>query len=90
MLREAQIDALAAHLVQGLIDLGVITPKGEVKDLIACVTELMSTNFETEAEIDDEADKMAEELARRDTRTDVDRLRMMIRQRLAAKKGFTL
>jgi hypothetical protein len=88
--REAQIDALATHLVKGLIDRGVITPKGDMKDLVACVVELMSENFETEAQIDEEADRMAEAEARRDTRLDVTRLRSLIRQRLAEKKGFTL
>jgi hypothetical protein len=88
--REAQIDSLATHLVQGLIDRGVIKPKAEVKDLVACVVELMSENFETEAKIDEEADQMAETEARRDTRLDVTRLRGLIRQRLAEKKNFTL
>jgi hypothetical protein len=89
-MREAQIDALATHLVQGLIDRGVIKPKADVKDLVACVVELMSENFETEAQIDEEADKMAEVEARRDTRLDVTRLRTLIRQRLAEKKNFPL
>jgi hypothetical protein len=89
-IREAQIDALATHLVNGLIDRGVIKPKADVKELVACVVELMSANFETEAQIDDEADKMAEAEARRDTRLDVTRLRGLIRQRLAEKKNFTL
>jgi len=88
--REAQIDALANHLVQGLIDRGAIKPKADIKDLVACVVELMSENFETEAAIDEEADKMAEAEARRDTRLDVTRLRGLIRQRLAEKKNFTL
>ena len=74
-MREAQIDALATHLVNGLIDRGVIKPKADVKELVACVVELMSENFETEAQIDEEADKMAEAEARRDTRLDVTRLR---------------
>lgn len=90
MIREAQIDALANHLVNGLVDRGVIKLKGDLKDLVACVTELMSQNFETEAQIDEEADKMAEVEARRDPRLDVTRLRNLIRQRLAEKKGFTL
>ena len=42
------------------------------------------------AKIDDEADRMAEEQARLDPRLDVTRLRGMIRNRLAEKKGFTL
>jgi hypothetical protein len=46
-MREAQIDALATHLVNGLIDRCVIKPKADIKELIACVTELMSANFET-------------------------------------------
>ena len=74
-MREAQIDALATHLVNGLIERGVIKPKSDVKELVACVVELMSANFETEAQIDEEADKMAETEARRDTRLDVTRLR---------------
>ena len=90
MLREAQIDALANHLVNGLITRGIIKARADVKDLVACVVELMSANFETEAQIDEEADKMAEAEARRDTRLDVTRLRNLIRQRLAEKKNFTL
>jgi hypothetical protein len=90
MITDTQIDALAAQLVHGLIARGSIKPKAPEKDLIACVVELMSSNFETEAQIDDEADRMAAEQARLDPRLDVTRLRGMIRQRLAEKKGFTL
>jgi hypothetical protein len=90
MITEAQIDALATHLVKGLIARGSIQPKVDEKELIACVVELMSENFETEARIDEEADRVATEEARKDTRLDVTRLRGMIRQRLAEKKGFTL
>ena len=90
MITEAQIDALASHLVRGLLERGVIKAKADEDDLIACVVELMSDNFETEARIDEEADRVATEQARKDSRLDVTRLRGMIRQRLAEKKGFTL
>ncbi|HYB92360.1 MAG TPA: DUF507 family protein [Candidatus Binataceae bacterium] len=90
MIRETQIDSLASFLVRGLIARGAIAPKADQKDLIACVVELMSANFEQEAAIDDEAAKMAEDLARKDSRLDVNRLHAMIRQRIAEKKGFTL
>jgi hypothetical protein len=89
-LRESQIDTLARFLVQGLIARGSIQPKADEKDLIACVVELMSANFEQEAAIDEEADRMAEDLARKDSRLDPTKLRAMIRQRIAEKKGFTL
>ncbi len=89
-MREAQIDALANFFVSGLIAKGVIRPRGDAKDLVACVVELMSENFETEARIDEEADRMAEDLARKDPRADVNRLRSMLRAKLAEKKGFTL
>lgn len=89
-LRESQIDSLARFMVQGLIARGSITPKADEKELIACVVEMMSANFEQEAAIDEEAARMAEELARKDTRLDSDKLRSMIRQRIAEKKGFTL
>jgi hypothetical protein len=89
-MRESQIDALARFLVQGLIERRSIVPKADEKDLIACVVEMMSANFEQEAAIDEEADRMSEELARKDSRLDPTRLRAMIRQRIADKKGFSL
>ena len=52
-MREAQIDALANHLVNELVARGLIKPKADVKELVACVVELMSANFETEAQIDE-------------------------------------
>jgi len=84
-IRDSQIDALARHLVEGLAARGSITPKADVKELVACIVELMSENFETEAQIEDEAEKMAE-----DRSLDADRLRSMIKQRLADKRGFTI
>ncbi len=90
MMREAQIDTLANFLVQGLIARGAIKPKADAKDLVACVVELMSANFEEEARIDDEAATMAEDLARKDSRADANRLRAMIRRRIAEKKNFPL
>ncbi len=90
MIREAQIDALANYLVQGLVARGSIKPKADLKDLVACLVEMMSANFEEEARIEDEADRMAETEARKHPGIDADRLRAMIKQRLAEKKGFTL
>ncbi len=90
MLSDAQIDAVANHLVEGLISRGVIKPKADVKALAACVIELMAANFETEAQLEDEAERMATEQARLNRGLDVDRLRTMIKQRLADKRGFTL
>jgi hypothetical protein len=90
MLSDAQIDALANHLVEGLIGRGAIRPKADIKALAACVIELMAANFETEARIEDEAERMAEEQARLNRGLDADRLRVMIKQRLAEKRGFTL
>ena len=90
MLSDAQIDALANHLVEGLIRRDVIKPKADVKALAACVIELMAANFETEAQLEDEAERMASEQARLNRGLDADRLRVMIKQRLADKKGFTL
>lgn len=90
MLSEGQIDALANHLVRGLIARGAIKPKADEKDLVACVVEMMSANFEEEARLEDEAEKQAETLARQNPGVDATRLRAGIRQRLAEKKGFVL
>ena len=89
-LREAEIDALARHLVEGLVARGSIKAKADTDALVACVVEMMSANFETEAAIDDEADRMAEAEARKNPALDASRLRTLIKQRLAEKKGFTL
>lgn len=90
MTTEAQIDALATHLVRGLIARGVIKPTADEKALVACVAEFMSANFEEETRIDDEADRQAATLARQNPGVDATKLRAGIRQRLAEKKGFTL
>ncbi|HVA67964.1 MAG TPA: DUF507 family protein [Candidatus Binataceae bacterium] len=90
MLREEQIEALANHLVHGLIARGSLKPKADEKDLVACVIEMMSAHFEAESRIDDEADRMAAEQARLNPSVDVTRLRTMIKQRLAEKKGLTI
>jgi len=89
-LREAEIDALARHLVEGLVARGSIKAKADTDALVACVVEMMSDNFETEAALDDEADKMAEAEARKHPGLDVSRLRTLIKQRLAEKKNFTI
>jgi hypothetical protein len=90
MMSEKQIDSLASHLVHELIARGAILPLASEQDLIACVVEMMSANFEEETRIEDEADRQAEALARQNPGVDPVRLRAGIRQRLAAKAGFTL
>ena len=89
-MNERLIDSIASHLVQGLITRGVIQVLADEKDLVACVVEMMSANFEQEARIEDEAERQAQALARQNPGVDAARLRAGIRQRLAAKAGFTL
>jgi hypothetical protein len=88
--REQEIDALARHFVESLKASGSIVPKSEVDDLIACVVELMSANFETENQIDEEAERMAEAEARKHPGVDATRLRTLIKQRIAQRKDFTI
>lgn len=90
MVTDTQIDALANHLVRGLIGRGVIKASADEKDLVACVAELMSANFEEEARIEDEAERQAETLARQNPGVDATKLRDGIRKRLAEKNGFVL
>jgi hypothetical protein len=88
--RESEIDALARHLIDGLVAGGSIKPKADTHDLIACIVEFLSDNFETEARIDEEADKMAEAQARQNPSIDVTRLRSLIKQKLAEKENFII
>ena len=90
MMTEKQIDSLANYLVHGLIARGSIVASADEKDLVACVVEMMSANFEQESRIEDEAERQAAALARQNPGVDPTRLRVGIRQRLAAKEGFTL
>jgi hypothetical protein len=90
MTSEAQVDALATHLVRGWIARAVIKPQADEKELLACVVEMLSANFEEEARIDDEADRQAQALARQNPGVDASKLRAGIRQRLAEKRGFVL
>jgi hypothetical protein len=90
VLREVQIDSLASFLVGGLVAKGVIKPARDQKEIVACVVELMSSNFEAEAQIDEEANRIAEDEVRKDPRADFNRLRALIRQKLAERKGFVL
>jgi hypothetical protein len=90
VLREVQIDSLANFLVTGLVARGAIKPLRDQKEIVACVVEMMSANFETERQIDEEANRMAEEEARKDPRADFNRLRTRIKQKLAERKGFVL
>ncbi len=89
-IREQEIDALARHFVESMIAGGAIVPKADPEALIACVVEFLSANFEQENQIDEEADRMAEDEARRHPGIDVTRLRHLIRQRIAERRGFTL
>jgi len=88
--RESEIDALARHLVEGLVAGGSIKPKTATDALIACVVEFLSDNFETEARLDEEADKMAEAQARQNPGIDVTRMRSLIKQKLAEKENFII
>ena len=88
--RESEIDALARQLVEGLIAAGSIKPKAPTDALIACVVEFLSGNFETEARIDQEADRLAEAQARQHPGIDVTRMRSLIKQKLAEKENFTI
>lgn len=87
---EAQIDALANHLVRGLIERNAIRPKAGVDDLVACVVEMLSENFEAEARIEDEAERMSDAEVRTHPGVDPSRLRALIKQRLAKQKNFVL
>jgi hypothetical protein len=89
-MRESEIDALARHLVEGLVAHGAIKPKAQPDALVACVVEMMSAHFEEDSQLEDEAERIADEEARRNPGLDVSRLRTLIKQRLAQKKNFPI
>jgi hypothetical protein len=90
MLSEAQIESLAAYLVEGLLREGSMRSKAESGELVACVIELLSANFEEERRIEDEAEKIAEEQARLHPGVNPAEFRLLVKKRLAAQRGFVL
>ena len=89
-IREQEIDALARHFVETMAAGHAIVPKADAEALIACLVEFMSANFEQENQIDEEADRMAEDEGRKHPGLDQGRLRSLIKQRIAQRKDFTL
>ncbi len=87
-MRESEIDTLARHLIEGLISRGVIKPRSEPDALVSCVVEMMSAHFEEDSRLEDEAERLAEQEARKDPSLDIGRLRTLIKQKLAQKKNF--
>jgi hypothetical protein len=89
-MKDSDIDALARHLIEGLIARGAIKPTAQPDALVACVVEMMSAHFEEDSRLEDEAERRANEEVRKNQGLDVGRLRTLIKQKLAERKNFPL
>lgn len=92
----AQLDRVAAELVQRLLRRGLLEPTDAEAAMTARIAAMLRAHFEEEAEIDREAEAEAEKLVRRGApgirREDLDlrRVEQLVKQRLAKARGFPL
>jgi hypothetical protein len=92
----AQIERVAATLVKRLVEKDVVTLTAAENVVKAKFVELLTKNFDQEAEIERQAMAEAEKLVRqgapgvRRDELDLRKVEQLVKQRLAKTKGFVL
>ena len=92
----AQIERVAATLVKRLVEKDVVTLTAPENAVKAKFVELLTKNFDQEAEIERQAMAEAEKLVRQGApgvrREDLDlrKVELLVKQRIAKTKGFVL
>lgn len=88
--RPGQVQALAQAIVDGLLKRDLMEPKADPVTIQQRVADLLYRNFEEEAELEREAEEMADRYVR--GREDLDRRKVVlgIKERLARERGFVL
>lgn len=88
--REGELQALAAAIVDAVLQQGFVKPRRDAAALRARVVELIAQNLEEERALEAEAERLAQEHARKLVGMDHHRIIEGIKQRLAAERGFAL
>jgi hypothetical protein len=88
--RESELQALAAAIVEALLKQGFVRAKAERAALQQCIVELMAQNLEEERELEEEAERLAQSHARKLVGMDHHKIIQGIKERLARERGFSL
>ena len=92
----AQIERVAESLVRRLLQAELLEPVAPEETIRARFAAVLARNFEQEAEIEREATAEAERIIRqgapgvRREELDLRRVEQLLKQRIAAKRGFAL
>jgi len=88
--RQGELQALAAALVEALLKQGFVHPKRELAALRERIIELLAHNLDEEQALEDEAERLAASHARQMVGMDQRRIIQGIKERLARERGFAL
>jgi len=89
-IREAELHALAAAIIKGLVAQEFVQLKVDASLLQQRIVELIAHNLEEEQALEAEAEKLAASHARQMTGMDQRRIIQGIMERLARERGFSL
>jgi hypothetical protein len=89
-IREAELNSLAAAIVNALLKQGFVHPTRDAAALQRRIVELMVHNLEEERAIEEQAERLAEVHARKMVGMDHRKIIQGLKERLAREQGFTL
>ena len=89
-IREAELQSLAAAIVDALLKQGFVRPKSDAAVMQRRIVELIVHNLEEEESLEQEAERLAQSHARQMAGMDHYKIIQGIKERLARERGFTL
>ena len=89
-IRESELQALASAIMRALLKQGFVHPKKEPAALQQRIVELIARNLEEEAELEREAERLAETHSPQMAGMDQRRIIQGIKERLARERDFSL
>jgi hypothetical protein len=85
-----EINRLAEVVIRALLQQGFVKPKVDEKQLCARIGRLLLDNLRAEESLEQEAEELAQKLARQTQGMDQRKVVEGIKARLAKERGFTL
>ena len=89
-INESELEVLSAAVIAALLKQGFVHAKADEKTLVRRIRKLLVDNLRTEAELEEEAERLADRHAREMAGMDHRKVVLGIKQRLAKERGFTL
>ena len=89
-IKPEQIDRFIDRLLKDSRAKNLMDLKADEATIRARIQQIITQNFQEEEAIEEEAKKMLDSLSRESESMDQHKMLLLIKQRLAAKKGFSL